>query len=246
MTGALKAYRQPRQQQSADQRALKNGQLNNIKLVVSDLAGTTVQDSGEVARAFCAALADHGVEASSAQINAVRGASKREAIATLTAAKHGTDAARVEAVYASFKSHLQAMFTSEAKPIAGAAQTLAWLRTRDIKLVLNTGFDRDITEILLRVLNWRDIADAVICGDDVPQGRPAPYMIFRAMETANVTSVHDVLNIGDTVSDLRAAHNAGGAVSVGVLSGAHSREQLMCEPHTHLITSIADLPVLWA
>jgi len=220
VTGALKAYRQPRQQQSADQRALKNGQLNNIKLVVSDLAGTTVQDSGEVARAFCAALADHGVEASSAQINAVRGASKREAIATLTAAKHGTDAARVEAVYASFKSHLQEMFTSEAKPIAGAAQTLAWLRTRDIKLVLNTGFDRDITEILLRVLNWRDIADAVICGDDVPQGRPAPYMIFRAMETANVTSVHDVLNIGDTVSDLRAAHNAGVAVSVGVLSGA--------------------------
>jgi phosphonatase-like hydrolase len=195
---------------------LKNGQLNNIKLVVSDLAGTTVQDSGEVARAFCAALADHGVEASSAQINAVRGASKREAIATLTAAKHGTDAARVEAVYASFKSHLQAMFTSEAKPIAGAAQTLAWLRTRDIKLVLNTGFDRDITEILLRVLNWRDIADAVICGDDVPQGRPAPYMIFRAMETANVTSVHDVLNNGDTVSDLRAAHNAGVNVNATV------------------------------
>ena len=79
--------------------------MKDTKLVVCDMAGTTVKDSGEVARAFEAALADHGVEASAAQISAVRGASKREAIATLIAPKYGGDAARVEAVYASFKTH---------------------------------------------------------------------------------------------------------------------------------------------
>jgi len=217
--------------------------MNAIKLVVSDMAGTTVQDTGEVARAFAQALADHGVEANAEQINAVRGASKREAIATLVAQRYkNADAARVEAVYASFKSHLQRVFTREAKPVSGALETFAWLRSRDIKLALNTGFDRDITEILLDALQWRAIADAVICGDDVKQGRPAPYMIFRAMEATGTTDVRQVLNVGDTVSDLQAAHNAGVAVSIGVLSGAHKRGQLELEPHTCLIDSIADLP----
>jgi phosphonatase-like hydrolase len=219
--------------------------MNNIRLVVSDIAGTTVHDGGEVAQAFSAALAEHGIEASSAQINAVRGASKREAIATLVAPKYGSDAARVEAVYAGFKNHLQRVFTRAARPVDGAAQTLAWLRNRGIKLALNTGFDRDITDILLRALDWRDVADAVICGDDVAAGRPAPYMIFHAMEQTGIADVRQVLNVGDTVSDLQAAFNAGVAVSIGVLSGAHTRAQLAREPHTHMLDSIADLPRLW-
>lgn len=219
--------------------------MKQIRMVVSDIAGTTVHDGGEVAQAFGAALADHGVEASAAQINAVRGASKREAIATLVAPKYGSDAARVEAVYASFKQHLQRLFTSTARPVDGAPQTFAWLREHGIRLALNTGFDRDITQILLEALKWREVADAVICGDDVKQGRPAPYMIFRAMELTGTVDVRTVLNVGDTVSDLQAAHNAGVAVSVGVLSGAHQREQLVREPHTCLIDSVAGLPALW-
>ena len=43
--------------------------METIRLVVCDMAGTTVKDSGEVARAFSAALADHGIEASAAQIS---------------------------------------------------------------------------------------------------------------------------------------------------------------------------------
>ena len=209
------------------------------------MAGTTVKDSGEVARAFAAALADHGVETSAAQINAVRGASKREAIATLVFPKYGTDAGRVEAVYASFKQHLQRVFTREAEPVAGAVETFAWLREHNIKLALNTGFDRDITDLLITALGWQNTADAVICGDDVPQGRPAPYMIFRAMEATGTMDVRQVLNVGDTVSDLQAARNAGVAVSVGVLSGAHGREQLARETPACLLGSIAELPGLW-
>ena len=49
-----------------------------------------------------------------------------------------------------------------------------------------------------------DLVNAVVCGDDVAQGRPAPYLIFRAMEKSGVTSVHQVTNVGDTVLDLQA------------------------------------------
>lgn len=217
-----------------------------IKLVVSDMAGTTVEDRGEVAQAFAATMAQHGVEASEAEINSVRGASKREAIRRLIESRRGpTTDAHVEAVYASFKQELQRVFTRDVRAIAGAEDTFSWLDARGVKLVLNTGFDRDITDILVAALGWRSRAAAIVCGDDVPQGRPAPYMIFRAMEAAGTVSVDQVLNVGDTVSDLQAARNAGVKASVGVLSGAHSRAQLEREPHWKLVASIADLPALW-
>ena len=217
--------------------------MKEIHLVVADLAGTTVKDTGAVANAFSGALAEHGIQVSPDAINAVRGASKRAAIASLLFP--GADAARADAVYATFKDRLERAFRCETEPVAGAVQTFAWLRAHSIKLALNTGFDRDITALLIDVLGWRGIADAVICGDDVTQGRPAPYMIFRAMEATATIDVRHVLNVGDTVSDLHAAHHAGVAVSVGVLSGAHRREQLASTPHGYLIESIADLPDLW-
>ena len=49
-------------------------------------------------------------------------------------------------------------------------------------------------------------------------------------------------SVGDTRSDLEAGANAGVGWNIGVLSGAHSREQLEELPHTALINSVADLP----
>jgi len=68
--------------------------------------------------------------------------------------------------------------------------------------------------------------NAVICGDDVPLGRPAPFLIFRTMEATGVISVDRVMNVGDTVLDLQAGRNAGVGENIGVLSGAHSLAQL--------------------
>jgi len=76
----------------------------------------------------------------------------------------------------------------------------------------------------------------------VQEGRPAPYLIFHAMESTGVSSVHRVATVGDTAVDLRAAYNAGVRCNVGVLSGAHTREQLEREPHTQLLATVAELP----
>jgi len=90
------------------------------------------------------------------------------------------------------------------------------------------------------------VVDAVVCGDEVAQGRPAPYMIFHCMKATGVSDVRRVANVGDTVLDLQAGHNAGVALNVGVLSGAHGRDQMQSAPHTHLLNSVADLPALLA
>jgi phosphonatase-like hydrolase len=114
-------------------------------------------------------------------------------------------------------------------------------------VALNTGFDRDITELLLQSLNWKEsMVDAVVCGDQVREGRPAPYLIFHAMKATATTSVRQVANVGDTVLDLRAGHNAGVHWNIGVLSGAHDRQLLESAPHTHLLPSIKELLNLWS
>jgi beta-phosphoglucomutase-like phosphatase (HAD superfamily) len=51
--------------------------LDEPELVIFDLAGTTVDDHGEVPDAFTAALADHGMEVTRDQVKSIRGSQKR-------------------------------------------------------------------------------------------------------------------------------------------------------------------------
>jgi phosphonatase-like hydrolase len=213
------------------------------KLVIFDLAGTTVRDDGQVATAFVAALGDYGITIEPPQLAAVRGASKAEAVRRLV--PPGPEQARTaSAVYERFRERLAAEYSARGvRSVADAGSIFQELRSCGIRVALTTGFDREITDLLLASLGWKDHAvDAVVCGDDVPQGRPAPFLIFRAMETTGVSAVRDVANVGDTALDLQAADNAGVRWNIGVLSGAGRREDLSREPHTLLIDSIADLP----
>lgn len=220
--------------------------MKNVKLVVFDMAGTTVKDNGEVPQAFTTALADHHLTVTAEQLNRVRGSSKRQAVFDLLPDEPHR-AQRAEAIYVTFCEHLARRYqTTGVSAMDGAAQVFHWLRAQGIRVAVNTGFDRDITALLLTALRWHDGAvDAVICGDDVRQGRPAPYLIFHAMEATGTTDVRQVVNVGDTVLDLQAAHNAGVGWNLGVLSGAHRRTQLEQAPHTHLLPSVAALPELW-
>ena len=127
-------------------------------------------------------------------------------------------------------------------PIAGALETFRWCQDHDIVLATTTGFYREISDLVLNQTRWRDFFAANVSSSDVRQGRPAPYMLFRAMEATGVQSVKEVVSVGDTPLDLQSGSNAGVAGVVGVLTGAHDRETLEREPHTHVISSIAELP----
>lgn len=221
--------------------------MKDVALVVFDMAGTTIEDSGQVPEAFTTVLRKHGIEITDDALRAVRGASKRDAIRHFVSQHH---TARVDAltdeIFNDFRDYLSGLFKAGGvKPVAGAADTFKWLRGRGIKIALNTGFDRLTADLIVDAVGWKTgVADTILCGDDVAQGRPAPYLIFRSMEKTGVTSVHQVMCVGDTVLDLQAGRNAGARYIVGVLSGAHKKEQLKQEPHTHLIASVAALPAM--
>lgn len=204
-------------------------------LVIFDMAGTTVEDRGQVAAAFEAALRAAGIPVSVEQIARVRGAAKRQAIRALLPPYQES---RAEAIYLDFRARLTAAYEHGVNEIPGASAMMRSLVDRGIKVALTTGFDRDITFLLLHHLGW---TYPVVCGDDVATGRPAPDLIYKAMAHAGSDDPRRVANVGDTALDLQAGANAGVGWNIGVLSGAHQRAQLEPWPHTALIDSVADL-----
>ncbi len=220
-----------------------------IRLIVLDVGGTIIQDRGDVPDALQGAFAKRGITVTPPEIALWRGASKRDVVRHFTgerSAAKGSDLdALVAAIYADFNTRVIEVYKN-VPPIDGAEATFRTLRESGYLLASSTGFGREVALSIFRRLGWEKYFTAVITSDDVAQGRPAPYMIFHAMEASLVASVTEVIVVGDTPLDLRAGKNAGVRGIVGVLSGASKEDQLRPEPHTDILSSVAELPALLA
>jgi phosphonatase-like hydrolase len=204
------------------------------QLVVLDLAGTTFDD---------------GIDVAPAELNAVRGANKLHVFRTFALRRFGAGPEAVRATREGlehFNEELAVQFRDgPVEPFPGVQAALETLRAAGLKLATNTGLNRPLAEAVLDRLRWHSgLFDAHICGDDVPVGRPAPYMIYLAMERAGVFDARAVVVTGDTPLDLQAGTNASAGGVVGVLTGTHDVHALGATRHTHLIPSVADLPAL--
>jgi phosphonatase-like hydrolase len=212
------------------------------KLVVFDMAGTTIRDTGHIPDAFITAFARHGLNVSAEQVATVRGASKRHAVQQLVVAA-GEDDTLADEVYRTFREELvQAFARGGIHAVEGAQAIFAGLRNRGVRVALNTGLDREIVMLLTAALGWTTgVVDVIVAGDDVRRGRPAPDLIERAMTLAAVSNPADVANVGDTALDVQAGRQAGVRWNIAVCSGAHDRATLEREHPTHVIRSVADL-----
>lgn len=218
-------------------------------LVVFDLAGTTVYDVGDVvAVSLARALRDlAGIEVTVDEVNVVMGIAKPKAIEhLLREANVDHTASRVELIHRHFvRTMIEHYRTSPTvREMPGTTEVFHALRSRGVRVTLDTGFSRDITDTILTRLGWvaEGLIDASITSDEVPQGRPAPFMIHRLMERFGVGDVRRVVKVGDTPSDLHEGTNAGCGRVIGVTNGSHTRAQLLAHPHTDIITGVIGLP----
>ena len=217
-----------------------------LKLVVLDIGGTLIPDHGEVPEAMKSAFAHKGLEVSYAEIGDWRGASKRGMVrhfVELRAAKSADREALTEAIYADFGAQADAAYKN-VRPLPGIEDAMRTLRGQGLLLATTTGFGRELNATIFKRLGWGEQFAASINSDDVVDGRPAPYMIFHAMEGTHVDNVAEVVVVGDTPLDLQAANNAGVRGVIGVYSGAATEERLRRERYTHILPSVAELPAL--
>lgn len=217
-----------------------------VALATLDIAGTTLDEGGAVYRVLAEVSADHGAPPSDAEIRRWMGADKREALVALTGRADQADALHDE-----FVTRLHAAYAARPpQPFPGVPEALATLRANGVRVVLTTGFDRQITDPLLAAVGWTvgsaagDQLDGVVCAPEVDGGRPKPFMIQRAMELTGVTDPAAVLAAGDTALDVLAGLAAGAGLVVGVLTGAQTRAELEAEGPTHILDGVRDIPAL--
>lgn len=204
-----------------------------IRLVVFDWAGTTV-DHGCFAPVvpYLETFRRHGVTLTSAQVRGPMGLAKRDHLQALLdlpetiaqwRAAQGQAPTRADGdrIYEADFIPLQlAAVRDHSRLIPGLLDSVAWLRERGIYVATTTGYFREAAQLCAAAaLEQGYRPDANLCGADVPAGRPAPWMMFRHMEAANVYPPTAVIKIGDTVPDIAEGRNAG-AWSVGVTDTA--------------------------
>lgn len=211
--------------------------------------GTVVKDPGAMDSALRQVLTHYGVPFGDKDVAGMRGAGKRAAFRAILerTGKGPADLDRfVEEMYATFRGMLAEGYrTLGTAEIPGAGDAMRRLRELGIKVAATSAVDMDLTEPMLQQLGWAEgVFDAKVSTQEVPAGRPAPYMIFTAMMRTGVTDVRRVAVVGDTPLDLQAGNNAGCGWVVGVLSGAHGLETLGTTQHTHILNSVADLPAI--
>jgi phosphonatase-like hydrolase len=128
------------------------------------------------------------------------------------------------------------------EPIPGATEVFKFLRDNGVRVALDTGFDREITNIILGRLGWDEtVLDGSITSDEVKQGRPQPDMIQALMAEFRIPNASRVMKIGDTLSDMGEGRNAGCGLVIGVLSGTDTEEVLEDANPDLILGSVAEM-----
>lgn len=217
-----------------------------LKLALFDLAGTTLLDNNIVEDAFLRVFHAENMPVHVEEILPFRGSAKRpiaEAMVSRYRPEGGEDL--IGSIIDRFEQGLEEALRASGQSIPGAEETFEWLRGRGIKVGITTGFSRRIKGVVMEVLRWDErLIDVSACSDEVPESRPAPWMILEAMRRADVYPPSAVMTVGDTPRDLQAGTNAGCGFVVGVLSGSGTVETLGRERHTHLLASVAEIPAM--
>lgn len=220
-----------------------------IRLAVFDIAGTTIDDRSLVYDALRDAVESFGVSVQPDDLQANMGTEKHDALRTLlVAGGYDPSGDDIGVAYDRFVTALKRYY-DEQPPIAmpGVEEALTSARRAGVKVALTTGFTQDVAGLVLDGVGWRvgsladgGMVDALVTADEVAAGRPAPYMIHRAMERTGIDDVVEVMTAGDTIADLLSGTRSGAAMVVGVLSGSGEESALRAQPHTHILPSVVE------
>lgn len=218
-----------------------------IKLVVFDMAGTTINEDNVVYKTLQKAVNNKGYNCSLDEVLFLgAGKEKLQAITDILKSKKPDTTITVEAlqIFQEFKIFLDESYkTQEIHAFDDVENVFEKLKSKDIKIVLNTGYDYKTASFLLEKLNWQlgKDYDALITADDVKNGRPAPDMILKAMELFKIIDPEEVLKVGDSIVDIEEGIAANCGITIGVTTGAQNKEQLLSASPTYVFSSLTSI-----
>jgi phosphonatase-like hydrolase len=222
----------------------------SVKLVVFDIAGTTVKDNNNVSEALQSALAIHRIHIELEKINPLMGYEKKLAICEILKTQSALAEVKItpnliDLIYSDFVHRMITYYRDEEdiSALPDVEQTLLELQNRGIKVGINTGFPHVIAEAIVKRLKWREkgLINYLIGSDQVEFGRPHPLMIQHIMKVLNIHNPDEVVKVGDTEVDIREGKEAGCKYVIGVTTGTFTRTELEKYQPTHIIDNISEI-----
>jgi phosphonatase-like hydrolase len=217
-----------------------------IRMVVFDMAGTTVDENNIVYKTLQQVINAAGFDFSLEQV-LTEGAGKEKLVAIkdiLSLAGSQPDDSLANKIYASFTNDLAIAYDRfELKPQPGAEELFKILKGKDILVVLNTGYNQATADSILQKLGW-EIGlqiDELVTASNVTNNRPDPDMILLAMKEFRITDAKEVVKVGDSIIDIEEGINAGCGLSIGITTGAHTYEQLASANPNAIINNLMEL-----
>jgi len=220
-----------------------------IELIVFDIAGTTVSDGNSVAKTFEKALKKYNYVVPVQEINLIMGYRKSDAIRMMlkkfNLCKEEEMDHKVFLIHETFNEEMIHFYKTspDIKPQPYAEEIFQYFFNRSVRIALNTGFNRIITNAVLERLNWKTshFLSSIVTSDEVPMGRPYPYMIQSIMNQTGVKDSKCVAKVGDTEVDILEGRNAQCGMVISVTTGAATRDQLNMYSPDHIIDSLSTL-----
>ena len=217
-----------------------------VKMVVFDMAGTTIDEDNVVYKTLQQSIEQAGFPCTLDQVLAEgAGREKYQALQNILQVFHQLkDDSISKSIYTDFVIRLSAAYQHLAvQPMPGALELMHQLRNQNCKVVLNTGYNITTAQTLLHKLGWKESIDydALITASDVSNSRPAPDMIQLAYRKFQLINGDETIKVGDSIIDIEEGRNAGCRLCIGITTGAHTREQLSTAHPDAIIDNLLQL-----
>lgn len=209
-----------------------------LKLIIFDMAGTTVDDIVDglplILKCYDDAFRKNGIIIPFNVLNDQRGRDKRTVINELGGSK-------ASEIYDNFVSSLLEN-VKYVKEIEGTSETFSQLRNAGVCIAVGSGFPYDVSKAIIDKFGWLEkrLIDYWTCSEVVGKSRPDPAMIYAIMQHFDVEDSLSVIKVDDTFIGIEEGVNAG-VVSLGVLTGTQNREKLQAANPNGIIESVRNL-----
>jgi HAD superfamily hydrolase (TIGR01509 family) len=195
---------------------------SDLRAVLVDIDGTLVDSNDAHASAWHKALLQHGHDVAKKAIRDWIGKGGDRLLPELTGVEDDSETGKD--ILALRKSIFRAQYLPKLRPFRRASEFVARLLDAGFLVAVATSAARSEAKSLLRIAGVDDLVHAATTADDADSSKPAPDILFAALEMLRVEPAHAVL-VGDTPYDVEAALRAG-MPAIGLESGGWEAREL--------------------
>ena len=175
-----------------------------LQAVLLDIDGTLIDSNDAHARAWVAALAEHGYVVPFGEVRPLIGMGGDKMLPQLTGLDpESGEADRISETRAEmFRHELPSI-----KPTRGARELLVLLRDQGLELVVATSAQSQEVQAALEQAGVADLIAARASSGDAERSKPDPDIVQAALRKSGRTAAHCIM-LGDTPYDIEAARRA--------------------------------------